>query len=502
MEDNTGLFSAHKGENIMQNNNLIPKTFNEIQNNLSMHVNNKYLFREDQVRIYNGVNFENSTDWSSKNMRRIYFSDCKFSDANLRSTGFTGSIFKSCDFVQETLEFTIFDEVLFIDCNFYNCTLKASSFCKSEFTNCKMVNLDLDACFFTDAIFDDFEFSDCKISDIIWENSKFKKCVFSNVVLRKLNLEFTYFEDVHFDNTAIPFASLPFVFGGIGYILNTNDNVYIKTVHPDYKNQILSKSEYLELLPDLLAFYKETSNYFPLANILLGTGRIEEGVHAIEKGLEFWFNLHNHKIMYYFCDLANSYNFSIDDRKKIFSIVQKCNTWILNNENWSKQTQWNVQQYRMRNCLLNSQSIPYVTLEFLTSIKFNNYSLLSEFMQTIDALLPTDSYYSLELRHNSPCDLLYTIFAGERTLFNFIVGIATIFSACDQFYSNHIKERIKKKKTHQAINNQTIISDKIKDNITNINYNFYNCNINNLDTDHFTRQSTGCVNPDSSGNNQ
>lgn len=489
----------------MNNNNIqVSKSFDEIKKELSLHVSNKYLFRKDQIRVYNGITFNELTDWSSKNMRRIYFSDCKFTGVNLQSTGLTASIFKNCEFNGKNFDFTIFDEALFIDCIFNHCSFKATSFCKSEFVNCKMYQVRLNACFFTDAIFNGFEFSDCEITDIIWENSKFKKCIFDNVTLKKLNFEFTYFEDIHFNNTAIPFASLPFILGGFPYIVNTKDNIFIKTIHPSYSNQHLSKEQYLELLPDLLVFYQKTSNFFPLANVYLGLGNIDEGLKALTTGLEFWFGLHNYKMMYYFCDLANIYNLSIFHRRNIFSTVEKCNSWNLVNEKWDSQKQWNVHYCKMRDCLLNSPSVPYVTLQFSTSINADNYVLLAEFMQTIDTLLlPQNGYYSLEIRHNSPFELLYTFFADESVLFNAIVGIITILGVCDQLYSNHLKDKIDKKK-QEALpeNQQNQIDNVIKRNVTNITYNFYNCNISDLETDHFTRQSMGCVKPESSGNSQ
>lgn len=486
----------------MNNSNVINKSFNDVKNNLSMHVSNKFLFREDQIRAYNGVNFDSKTDWSSKNMRRIYFSQCNFSDVNFKSTGFTSSIFKNCEFYGGVLDFTIFDESIFINCNFNNCSLKATSFCKSEFINCKMNQLQLNACFFTDANFNGFEFNNCKITDIIWENAKFLKCSFTNVKLEKLNFEFTYFGDIHFDNTAIPFASLPFVFGGIEYIFNTNDNVFIKTVHPAYENQRMSKEQYVELLPDLLTFYKKTSNYFPMANIYLGLGKTDDGMNAIKNGLEFWFRLYNYKIMYYFCDLANIYNFPISDRKIIFEVIKKCNSWILINENWNKQKQWGIHQYKMRECLLNSQSVSYATLEFTTSIESDNYALLTEFMQTVETLfLPSNSYYNLELRHNSPFDLLYTIFGDEQTLFETVVGIISLLGVCDQLYSNHLKDKIKNKSS-LSLDEKKQVEAKITKNVINVNYAFYNCNINNLDTSHFTKQSIGCEKPEFSGKSQ
>ncbi len=486
------------------NNELLKKDFEDIKNNLSLHVSNEFLFREDQVRAYSGITF-NNTDWSSKNMRRIHFSDCKFFDVNFRSVGFTGSIFRNSDFIGGILDFAIFDECLFINCNFNDSSMKASSFCKAEFVDCTMNQSQLDACFFTDVSFNGFVFHECQISDIIWENAKFSKCHFNNSTLQKLNFEFTYFIDIHFDHTSIPFASLPFVFGGLEYIFITKDEVFFKTIHPSYKNQMMSKKQYLELLPDLLMFYEKTSNFFPMANIYLSLGKMIEGITAIRNGLEFWFKLSNYKMMYYICDLTNTYNLSINDRKELYKTVEKCNSWILTNEKWDKQKRWNVQQYKMRECLLNSQSMPYVSLEFVTSINSDNYILIAEFMQTVETLLiPPSCYFSLELRHNSPFSLLYTIFADETTLFNAIVGIITILGVCDQLYSNHIKSKIEKTKVKNKLSQQEqeTIKNKIEKNATNVNYNFYNCNINNLDMSHFMRQSIGCVNPESSGKSQ
>lgn len=489
----------------MNNSNaIINKSFEEIRSSLSMHVSNKFFFREDQVRTYNGVRFD-KIDWSSKNMRRIHFSNCDFYDVNFKSAGFTGSIFKDCNFIVGILDAAIFDECLFFNCNFNNYTLKATSFCKSEFIECTMNQMGLDTCFFTDVIFNGFEFNNCNISDIIWENAKFIKCFFKNTLLQKLNFEFTYFADIHFEHSSVPFASIPFVFGGVEYILNTQDNVTIKTIHPDYKDNKMSQTQYISLLPDLLSFYKKTTNYFPLANIYLGIGKTQDGIDAIKRGLEFWFYLHNYKIMYYLCELANEYNFSIENRKSIYKIIEKCNSNIQKSESWEKQKRWNVQQFKMRECLLNSQSVPYVTLEFVTSINSCNYSILADFMQAVEQyLLPSNGYHSLEVRHNSPFNLLYTIFADEQTLFNAVIGIITILGVCDQFYSNHLKEKVKFESNKNTLpeNEQTQVNDKITKNITNVHYNFYNCTVNGLDLNHFTKQNIGCENPESSGVSQ
>ena len=67
----------------MENKLFLPDDMRLIQENLSSHVSNKYIFRKDSVRTYSNVDFDDETDWSSKNMRRIHFSDCNFTNVNL-----------------------------------------------------------------------------------------------------------------------------------------------------------------------------------------------------------------------------------------------------------------------------------------------------------------------------------------------------------------------------------------------------------------------------------
>lgn len=481
------------------------EAFETIKRNLDMHVSNKFTFREDQVRIYNEANF-NGEDWSSKNMRRIYFSNCTFFNVNFRSTGFTGSIFKKCTFVNGNLNSTIFDECIFIDCVFKDMNLSSTSFCKAEFNQCIFELLDLDACFFTDSIFNDMKFKNCDISDIIWENANFVKCLFENTKLEKLNFEFTHFHDICFVNSAIPFASIPFIFGGINYLLNTNDSTYIQTIHPTYAEKKMPRKDYIDLLPDLLSFYEKTTNYFPVANILLSMEKFSEGIEAIKNGLNFWFRIYNYKMMYYLCELANVYNFSITQRMDIYKQIEKCNTIILENSNNNDESEkrWNKYQVRMRDCLLSPRSLPHITLDFKTSINATNYVTLSEFMQTVESLLiPKQCYYSMELRHNSPFDLLYTIFGDEQTLLNCVMSIVSILSVCNQVYGNWLnKKRLQSNDIPENVNQN--VNEKVIPNITYVSYNFYNCNIDKMiiQDNHFIKQSIGCENPDSSGSSQ
>ena len=184
----------------MSTKNLFSYNFNDVQNELSQHVSNKYTFRSDQISILKNENFD-KINWSSKNMRRIYFSNCTFYDVNFDATGFTGSIFKNCIFTSNKFTFTIFDECIFDNCEFRNCQFTGVSYCKAEFICTKFFNITMHSCFMTECNLNNGNFEKCTIIDIIWEGAKFNRWKFKEVKLINLNFEFTFFEDVHFEDT-------------------------------------------------------------------------------------------------------------------------------------------------------------------------------------------------------------------------------------------------------------------------------------------------------------
>lgn len=481
------------------------KDIKAIKEELSQHVSNKFTFREDQVKIYNGNTFE-KTNWASQNMRRIYFSDCTFNNIIFNSTGFTGSIFKNCFFNSGNLDFTIFDECLFIDCSFFGYNLKGTSFCKSEFIRTKFRNVTMHACFMTDCLFNIGEFEDCRIVDIIWENAKFNSWEFNKVQLENLNFEFTYFKDVHFNDTMLPFASIPYIFKGLEYLCTTDDCVFIKSIHPKYERHKMPKEDYFSLIPELIVFYEATTNYFPLANLYFYCGQKEKGVQAIKSGLQFWFNLRNYKLMYYLCELVDVYKLTIEERKEVYKTIENSNQYLQRGCESEFQERWNTYFLRMRDCLLNSQNSPSASIEFLTNIEHNDFQKLVSFIKCFEEnFIPENSYYKLEIRHNSPFDIIYNIVSDEQTIFRLVLDAITIFGVCNQVYSNYLNNKINKqnlKKESSKSEKNTIEKDMIK-HITMINYNISNINIYNLDGDiHFTAQNIGCEKPDSSGSSQ
>lgn len=477
-----------------------------IQEKLSSHVSNKYVFRKDSVRTYSGVDFDSETNWASKNMRRIHFSDCVFANVDFQSTGFTGSIFYNCSFqLNCNLCSTIFDECLFINCEFFGVNFQSTSFCRSEFHNSEIENCHMIKCFLTESEIYNTLIKKTIFDDIIWESAILKNSHFVDVKLLNLNMEFVYIDGTSFENTAIPFASVPFIFGGLKYMIDNKNKIQIKTINPNYPLGWLSGEEYEELLPDLIVFYRESLNYFPLCNILFSLNIIEDGINCLIEGLKFWYNCKNYKMMFYLCDLANLYNFNIDHRKRIFSQIEELNSQLQLSDNAWLMNRWNIYLNKIRKTLLNSENMPHISLSMSTLIRNDSYSDLCAFMKTFEEnFLSTSFYFSVEIRHNSPFDLLYTIFSNPDTLFELVVGVATIIGVCDQIYVNHIKKSNRTKVNDYTNEQKVQIKNNVTNKIKNIQYNFYNCSFSNanINTSYFNKQSIGWENPESSGDSQ
>lgn len=443
--------------------------FKESQAILRSYVANKDNYRTDQFKIISGAIIKK--DYSSKNQRRSYYCDCIFENAVLKHSGFTGSVFLNCKFIDCNMDFCIFDSCIFENCEFvYNLNIEilGASFCRSIFRNTRIGNCYLHACFFTDAAFIDFKFTDCKIIDIIWENAIFRNSIFESVVLDNLNFEFVQFHNVHFIDTILPFATIPYIFNGIYYLLNTDDNVKIESEDPDNKNKYITKEEYITLLPHLIKFYTYTRNYFPLANILISQREYEKAFEIIKEGIPFIVRLREFRLLRYFSILMQLNEFQYQQKKEIYALINsetaRCS---LSAEEYRN---YNLYITEIRDNLLNQKNKPYLTVELSTNIGSEEYEKLTCIIEILEKLLKLvciDTHY-IEIRHNSPFEIFISIFSDIDNIIQILGYIYLAFTGYDYFYNKFLsykkaKMDNEKESLEIEILKQTIKKNKEKD---------------------------------------
>ena len=465
------------------------------QKELLSHVANKDIYRANQYKIYNDVTI--SRNFEKQNQRRSYFLNCVFDDASFINSGFTGSYFVNCVFKNCSLDFAIFDNCYFNNCKIYSdeiAILKAVSFCNtifdnSEFRNCYFLSSSL-----TNINCKNVDFLNCTLDNIIWEGAKLINVGLENVQLTGTNLEFVFFENVRFINTNLPFASIPFAFKCLEHLMHSEYNVRVRSITNE---DGINKKAYLDLIPQLIIFYRHTNNYFPLANLLIAIGKTDEAFEEIKKGISFLVKIHEYRTLKYFSILMRINNFSSNQKAEAFELINsELNKQFMSSTNIYNA---NIYLYEIRDNLLNDREQPYVTFEIYSNIQDNSENKLNLFLNSIETLIsflsPEEKYY-IEFRHNSPYQFLITFFSSTQNIVQLISIIYLTYKGYSKFHDDILerqqkrlnieKTRIeienKKAKIEIEINDEMLAtSDNIREELVNnsikvgtINHNVYN----------------------------
>lgn len=228
-------------------------------------------------------------------MDGVVIENCNFTEACS-----TGSIFRHCKFLN-----CDFDQADFEFSEFYNCEFKSRtpincSFNRSSFIDTFFDRVAFRGCTFTDALFLRCRWNGGSIINSTLEGAKFSYCTFLNMDFRELNMDYIEIDKPKMGNVVLPLAQIPFMFGCLQYLRNTQDNVKIS------KNETgtISRERFWREIVALLCdhFYK-TEQFFPLANIKLAIDNTSEGIDAIKKGLVASVSSGDFRMLKYYCKL-------------------------------------------------------------------------------------------------------------------------------------------------------------------------------------------------------
>ena len=428
------------------NNKMISSAnseFYKAQEILLKHVSNKANYRAEQYKAY--TNATVTKDFTSQNQRRSYFKECIFFETIFEHSGFTGSYFIRCKFHNCKLNFSIFDNCYFYECEFLNErseeTLSAS-FCNAVLVKSSFNDFVFHACSLTGFSNLNCHFCDCKFDDVIWENSKFSNCYFENIKLIGTNLEFVYFDNNTFKNTIIPFASIPYAFNLIKFLINTEEGILIDSqLYPEG----MTSSKYIELLPNLICFYENTNNFFPLANIFVSLGYVEESFNVIKSGIPFLVKLHEYRTIKYISELMRNNSFSTEQKSAVYKIINS-NMYqqVLSKEDYLLNAE--LYLFEIRNNLLNESTKPKVSFEVYTDISKNSIDNLKEFLSVIETLLgrysDIEEHY-IEYRHNSPYQFLINIISSPEQIAEIIAVVYFALKGINKLYNIYLDNQQK-----------------------------------------------------------
>lgn len=410
---------------------------------LQSHVRSKRNYIGNQFLLCQGAHLE--VDWQAQNRRREYFSDCSFINSNLDETGFTGGIISKTSFSDCNISFTNFNKCTFKECSWQDSReffQTGTNFSQSSFFDCNLDRIWLHGGHFSDAKIVNTTLNRCRFRATQFEGAIFDNAILDHVRFGKLNLEYVHFHNIHCDTVTLPFPSIPYIFGGIDYLINTDDSVRVTSAASS--NNKISREEYLCLLPTLKVYFTGTQSFFPLSNILLAIGEQQKAKDAILAGISQSLLLRNYELLIHLCELSSEHSlFSGYECIDLYSDI-----WVSANNQRITHNDYYMLDNAMKKIhqiLLsyNQNELCFLLQTNINSIDSIKLSILLSELEKFSTLVDDDAKNRIELRHCSPYEIFITIWTGIEELAPYIGLFYCAFMGIDKVY-NRVLDDISK----------------------------------------------------------
>jgi uncharacterized protein YjbI with pentapeptide repeats len=391
-----------------------------------------------------------SGDYTRKSLKRSNLTQCKFIEADFTRVAATGSKFLKSDFIDCNINGANFQYCDFsgssIRTENKKIILEGSNFSESIFSDSKLHDLAIVACSFSQVLFYKSIIKNCNIKSTTFENSTFINCTFENIELRNLNLEYAEFKNVKMKNVVLPFSQMPYTFGGLKYLFETNDNVFLSSK----KNQEekITIDEYKKSLIYLEKYYLSINEFFPLTNIYLAQKKLDYAYQSIISGLVYSVQNKDFRMLKFFCRLASiSDCFSskqlLELYNKIHEIIPAEHLYISELHNYE------IHIGEIRTLLLNNKVNKLsAQINIKTNIENQNSIDLGYLIKVLNETIRLSNdnlkWDMIEIRHNSPYELFLQISSSDYTfIISSIVFVYTVLMKSNKLYQEFCNTALK-----------------------------------------------------------
>lgn len=381
---------------------------------------------EENITLFQVANDADiSCDYTRKSFKRVHVTNCRFNESKFIAAAGIGARFANVQFTNCDFSGSNFQYCYFSNTNFTNNTLiKGANFSHSIFTNCHFGHILIHESTFFDCQFQNCTFLTSNIRSVTFENSVFYNCTIIETDLSHLNLEFTHFSDVSMKEVTLSPYQIAYIIGAPAYLRATKDIVYIYTD----KGKITAL-QYNNLIDDLIKYYYSQNEFFPLANIMISLSEYDKSMDYIQRGMRESFDYSDFRMVKHYCQLAISCSsFSHAQLKCLYELITDLSYRKGLNANELHSYFINIGE--IRELLLNYvQNMERVEFVIKTNIDKDDLTGINDFYNKISDILKqycSEGHIdSIELRHNSPYELLVTCIDSLPAI---LVLIPTMYS--------------------------------------------------------------------------
>ena len=235
-------------------------------------------------------------------MKNSVFQHLTYDACIFENTALTGSQFRPVVFSK-----TLLKGNSFACCDFYDVEIdgrsckpfEANNFSLSSFERCRFSGLELVSSGMLGSVFHNCDFKKSVFRSSTLEGTCFVNCHIADCDFGAVNVEFTHFARTVLDGVRFPFYQFPYVIGAADYIANAQSTVTLRV-----GEKILPMSEYRRQLDNLILYFLDKREYFPMCNLYIATDAIHEAKQALLDGVSTALTCHDFRMIRFFCQLA------------------------------------------------------------------------------------------------------------------------------------------------------------------------------------------------------
>lgn len=235
-------------------------------------------------------------------MKNSVFQHLIYEDCSFENVALTGSRFRSVTFRKTPLNGNSF-----ACCDFYNVEFdgsgcepfSANNFSLSSFEGCQFSDLQLVSSGMLGSLFHNCYFQNVVFRSSTLEGSSFINSRMTGCDLSFVNVEFTRFAKTALNGTRFPFYQFPYVIGAADYISGGESSLTLRA-----GEKYLPVSEYRQQLDNLILYFLDKREYFPMCNLYIAKGSVREAKRCLLDGISSSLALQDFRMIRYFCQLA------------------------------------------------------------------------------------------------------------------------------------------------------------------------------------------------------
>ena len=366
--------------------------------------------------------------YSHKGMKQSKFHFVRFISCVFDSTALTGSQFRHVWFKRSKIVGSSF-----ACCDFYEVTFDGkgvsrfhannfslSTFERTDFFDIQFVNSGMLSSLFHNCVFENVVFRSSTL-----EGTKFLKCELNNCDLSSVNVEFVCIANSVLKNVSFPFYQFPYVIGAAKYLRDCETGIVLSA-----GGKTVSVTEYNENLDNLICFFADKNEYFPMCNLAIAKGDLSAAREYLMSGINAAMAEYNRdfRMVRYFCQLA-LYHDILDEQTR-YKILSNLDEFLLQKDVPEQQLNYYMTYAGNIRTMLMAGGPETVTfhLSIKTNIKRDNASgigFVNKLVQELNEALSEangESGFQVSISNYSP----FEIFIDVLTYVGSVASIASI----------------------------------------------------------------------------